>query len=217
MAEIHSHAGDASCDDADGAERILTAAQRLFAEKGFAAVSMQEIAQHAGVSKSNVFHHFRSKDELYLAVLGAACRCHREQLVPLLAGDEPFGVRLQRIMRADLEFMFAQPERAQLVLREITGTKPDAAAQPAPALLRENATALIAQMRAAQQNGEIRADIDPAAVALLFLAANKFFFLTHNLIRHFPDVDFADDHDRYVEKVADLILHGVLSRKGVSR
>ncbi|MCA1798224.1 MAG: TetR/AcrR family transcriptional regulator [Xanthomonadaceae bacterium] len=214
---MHTHTDSTACDDLAGAARILSAAQHLFAEKGFAAVSMHEIAQHAGVSKSNVFHHFRSKDELYLAVLGAACTSHREQLVPLLSGDEPFGVRLQRIMHADLEFMFAEPERAQLVLREITGTKPDDAVQPAPALLRDNAAALVAQMRIAQQNGEIRAEIDPAAVALLFLAANKFYFLTRNLIRHFPDVDFADDHGRYVEKIADLILHGVLPQEGVPK
>ncbi len=50
---------------------LLEAAERLIAERGFAAASLGEIAEAAGVSKGAVYHHFASKDELLLALLDA--------------------------------------------------------------------------------------------------------------------------------------------------
>lgn len=41
----------------------------LFLEHGFASTSMDEVVKQSGVSKSNIYYHFRSKDELTLAVL----------------------------------------------------------------------------------------------------------------------------------------------------
>ena len=48
---------------------LLRAAERLVAERGFAAASLADIAAAAGVSKGAVYHHFQSKDELLLALL----------------------------------------------------------------------------------------------------------------------------------------------------
>ena len=64
----------ATLPNLDSADRILRAAETLFAKHGFGAVSMSAIARRAGVSKANVFHHFATKQALYLAVLTAACR-----------------------------------------------------------------------------------------------------------------------------------------------
>ena len=49
------------------AQTILLAARRLFAERGFDGVSINDVAAAAGVSKANVFHHFGSKPKLHLA------------------------------------------------------------------------------------------------------------------------------------------------------
>ena len=52
-----------------GAAAILEAAIPLFAERGFEAVALSAIAERAGVCKSNIFHHFGSKELLYVAVV----------------------------------------------------------------------------------------------------------------------------------------------------
>ncbi len=49
-------------------ERLLDEAEKLFAEKGFAAVSVREITTAAGAHLSAVNYHFGSKKQLYLAV-----------------------------------------------------------------------------------------------------------------------------------------------------
>ena len=50
-------------------EAILQAAADFFAERGFRESSMSEIARAAGVADGTVFYHFKTKEELYLAVL----------------------------------------------------------------------------------------------------------------------------------------------------
>jgi len=57
----------AADSDLTAAARIRSAATRLFAEKGFAATSIREIAAAAGVSSSLVVHHFGSKAQLKAA------------------------------------------------------------------------------------------------------------------------------------------------------
>lgn len=50
-------------------ERILKAAERIFAERGFVGATMAEIAARADLPKANVHYYFQTKEDLYQAVL----------------------------------------------------------------------------------------------------------------------------------------------------
>lgn len=50
-------------------EQLLEAARHVFAERGFAAATMQDVADAAGVAKGTVYLYFASKEELYVAAL----------------------------------------------------------------------------------------------------------------------------------------------------
>ena len=58
--------------EADRRQEILAIASTLFARKGFHSVSIREIADAAGIMGGSLYHHFRSKEALYLEVHGAA-------------------------------------------------------------------------------------------------------------------------------------------------
>src|SRR5215813_10591957 len=53
----------------DSRDEILKAGIRLFATRGFHETSMSEVAREARVSKALIFWHFKTKEELFLAVL----------------------------------------------------------------------------------------------------------------------------------------------------
>jgi len=53
-------------------ERVLIAALQLFGEHGVSGTSLQMIADRIGVTKAAVYHQFRTKDEIVLAVLAPA-------------------------------------------------------------------------------------------------------------------------------------------------
>ncbi|MBK8048286.1 MAG: TetR/AcrR family transcriptional regulator [Anaerolineales bacterium] len=50
-------------------QAILEIAQGLFAEQGYAGLSIRDLADHCGLAKATVYHHFRDKQELFLIVL----------------------------------------------------------------------------------------------------------------------------------------------------
>lgn len=62
------------------ASRILDIAERLFAERGYAAVSVREIAGSVGVNQASLYNHFPSKQALYEAVLERGLRPIGERL-----------------------------------------------------------------------------------------------------------------------------------------
>ena len=70
----------------DRREAILDTATEFFAERGVAAVSLQEIADAAGTHKTTVLYHFETKDALYDAVLGQAIGQIADVMQDFLAG-----------------------------------------------------------------------------------------------------------------------------------
>jgi TetR/AcrR family transcriptional repressor of mexJK operon len=58
----------------DKREAIIAIAQEMFARKGFAGTSMSEIAAKLGGSKGTLYNYFKSKDELFVAVIVEKCR-----------------------------------------------------------------------------------------------------------------------------------------------
>ena len=75
-------------DAARNRERILCAAQRLFAERGAGCVSMDEVAHAAGVGKGTLFRRFGSRAALARAVLSERERAFQEHII---RGDPPLG------------------------------------------------------------------------------------------------------------------------------
>lgn len=66
--------------------KILTSAAELFADRAYADVSVDQIAQQAGITKMTLYQHFRSKDELALECLRMRLRRREERLDQFLAG-----------------------------------------------------------------------------------------------------------------------------------
>jgi len=69
MTEGESRSGSGEARSQDSRDEILRAATALFATRGFHETSMSEVARAAGVSKALIFWHFKSKEELFVAVL----------------------------------------------------------------------------------------------------------------------------------------------------
>jgi TetR/AcrR family transcriptional repressor of nem operon len=73
--------------------RILEVARELFLERGLKGVSMEEVASAAGIKKANLFHYYRSKEVLELAVLEQAAGEMKEQVEAQLSAKvrDPVG------------------------------------------------------------------------------------------------------------------------------
>jgi TetR/AcrR family transcriptional regulator len=196
--------------DASSVERILAAAEALFAEQGFNAASMSAIAEQAGVSKANIFHHFNSKQALYQAVVNNACKEARARIDALEQSRGCFVERLTQYASAHLLGILEHSKLTRLILRDLLENGPEMSKELAEQSFGPNFSKLVSIIRNGQSQGELRSDIDPAMVAVMLTAANVYFFEARDILRHFPDVDFADDPQRYSTKVLSLLLGGIL-------
>lgn len=103
-------------------EAILDAAERLFAERGYEATSLEEIGRLAGVSRGTPGYFFRSKERLYQAVLErilavelAFVLAAREEASA--AGGDSTGM-LVAVIGALVDFLAAHPNFVRLLERE---------------------------------------------------------------------------------------------------
>ena len=79
-----------AADPAETQTKILDAAFRQLAIKGYASLSMREIAKDAGVNHALINYYFRSKDQLVIAVLDEANRQLLERQEKMYAGPSSF-------------------------------------------------------------------------------------------------------------------------------
>jgi AcrR family transcriptional regulator len=68
-------------------ERVLAAAARVFAQRGFDATSLEAIADQAGFSRGAVYYNFADKEELFLELLDRRCAERAQDLRDVFAGD----------------------------------------------------------------------------------------------------------------------------------
>lgn len=194
----------------DSVARILAAAEALFSAHGYDAVSMNAIAERAGVSKANVFHHFSSKNALYVAVVREACKESQTRLQHLENGQGSFVERLAHYAHSQLQAMLQNSQTTRLILRDLLEHGPEHGKDLADQVFGKSFARLVEMIRDGIVRGELRQDADPAAVAVMLIATNVYFFEARDVLRHYPDVDFADDPQRYNAKLIQLMLHGIL-------
>jgi AcrR family transcriptional regulator len=98
---------------------ILDRAAALFARRGFARTSVQEVADAVGLSKAGLLHHFPSKEALHRAVLGQAQALGQRVLDQ--AGDLPQGpARDRSVLEFLVDVALAHPGLVALLLAPVT-------------------------------------------------------------------------------------------------
>ncbi len=196
--------------EASSTDRILAAAETLFSEQGYDAVSMNAIAARAGVSKANIFHHFSTKNALYLAVVKHACKESQTRVETVERRHQSLVDRLSHFARSQLEHMLDHGQTTRLILRELLSHGPEHGRDLAEQVFGQSFARLVDMIREGQARGELRQDADAAAVAVMLIGMNVYFFEARDLLRHYPAVDFAEDPQRFSQKMLQLMLNGIL-------
>lgn len=154
----------------DPRDRILDAAVGLFAEKGFAAASLRELAGACGITKPALYHYFDNKDALFDAALRRATAALVVPLEALRAAPAPVASRLRRFAALVLGQAHADPARVRFVVRAHIAAQDDCSAGE-PSFLRVQAAVLHDLIAAGVAEGTLRADRPSADLCSLFLGA----------------------------------------------
>jgi AcrR family transcriptional regulator len=108
--------------------RILAAMATLTAEKGYAAVTTDDLARAARISKRTFYDHFADKERCLLAAYEAAAAQVYEAAERAADADPdaPWRARIDAVLRTYLKALAAKPEMTRVFLVEIQAAGPEA-------------------------------------------------------------------------------------------
>jgi TetR/AcrR family fatty acid metabolism transcriptional regulator len=112
------HSGPERVDRTEKRERILSAAERVFARRGFFAARVSEIAKDAGVADGTIYLYFKSKDELLISLFEARMKQVNAALRAAVAAAPP-AEQLGAFIRAYLRLVHEEPGAAEVLTIEL--------------------------------------------------------------------------------------------------
>ena len=147
-------------------ETLLAVCVDVFNRYGYDATSMGMLSKHLGISKSAIYHHVESKEEILGQALDRALDALEAVFAEVLASDSGPVVKLERILDGSVRVLVAQMPYVTLLLRLRGNSEVEEAALQRRRTLTRNLEDLV---REAQELGELRTDISGKSAPRLML------------------------------------------------
>lgn len=192
-----------------GRQRLLEAAAASFASGGYAGTSIAAIASAAEMSKSTVFHHFPSKEALYLAVIGDAVADFGQRLDHALSASGDIATALKVFQREHIRHMDRHRQVVRLILRELQDPALEHKRPLIIELLSTNFTRLVGRLESARREGQIRQTANSPVAALVLFATNAFFFQHARELSELSGLELTGRPDDFAEAVIDILYNGL--------
>ena len=150
-------------------DEILAAALASFAERGFAATRLEEVAARAGISKGTLYLYFKSKEQLFQAVVRATLLPNLERLEALAATfDGPSSLLLERLLSTMADVVSSQVGAIPKLVIAEAGNFPDLARFYLEEVVRRGLRLIGTILRRGIERGEFRAiDVDHAVFCVI--------------------------------------------------
>ncbi len=106
-------------------DAIVAAAARIFADRGYAAVGMRDVAEAVGVRGASLYHHFASKEEILYAICLTVTEEPNALNLPLLDAPGTPAQRLAALVRAHLHHLHRRRTEHVVGLHEMAALIPE--------------------------------------------------------------------------------------------
>jgi AcrR family transcriptional regulator len=156
--------------DPNRRKAILEAAARVFAQKGYAAARIIEVAQAASVGKGTIYEYFRSKEELFFAVFEAMMMAAGEDIAAAAEElDGSFARRMRALSDGIIQSWLGQLEMYALVMEFWSATASSPSREQFKSVFQKGyghlRTVLGTLITDAQRRGEVAAQCDARQIA----------------------------------------------------
>lgn len=188
-------------------ERLFRAALSLFAKKGFAETTVEDITEAADVGKGTFFNYFRSKDHILIAFGEMQLAKLEAAIAEVRRTNEPISEFLRSLGSRMIQEPARNPEIMRALLQAYLSTTP---VREAMLDLQKRVQALHTQMiRLGQEQGEIRNDLPAEEIAYAF---RQTIFGTVLIWSLYGDATL---HAR-IDSAFNLLWTGIAARSGVT-
>jgi AcrR family transcriptional regulator len=170
-------------------ESLLAVAVEVFNQRGYDGTSMEDLSRRLGISKSAIYHHVDSKEQLLSLALDRALDGLFEAVTAVRASPAAAIDRLEQLVRASVEVLVVQLPYVTLLLRVRGNTDVE---RQAMARRRQFDRVVAGLVKQAEADGDIRPDVDPAVTARLLFGLVNSLVEWYRPRRAFDSVDMAD-------------------------
>jgi TetR/AcrR family fatty acid metabolism transcriptional regulator len=183
--------------------RILEAAVRVFARRGFHASRVGDIAEEAGVAHGLLYHYFSSKDEVLQTVFRENWAELLERFEQVEASDEPADEKLHGLVKILLRTWRNDPDLVTVMVREV-GRSAHLASQVE--VIGQGFAVIERVIRQGQGEGVFRAELDPRLASWVVYGGLEE-ILTGWVMGRLPDGD--EEVARAERTIVDVVLGGL--------
>jgi AcrR family transcriptional regulator len=187
-------------------QRILDEVAPLFNERGYRATALADVMAVTGLTKGGLYHHFGSKEDLVVAAYDRNAELQSDLIVARVRSATGAVDRLVAIIEAFRAFAHDPPYPGGCptlnTAVEAAGVDPrlHERARDRMAMLLD---LIAAQARRGVERGQLRADVDPHALASFVASSIEGALLLHQLYGDVAHVDRVTDHlERHVRSLA---------------
>jgi len=188
---------------------IIEAAERVFLAEGVEAATMDDVADAAELSKGTLYLYFKSKEDLYLAILVRGMEMLRGKFKAAVASHDLGIDKIAAVGRAYFEFFQDHPDYFEAMLFFESSEPPaddDAGYAADCAEIGDDLFAITADaVSAGIADGTIRGDVDPARTAITLYATATGMLQTTVLKSEKFQSELGVDVDAVIETYFDLI------------
>jgi AcrR family transcriptional regulator len=154
----------------DRGTEIRAAALRLFAQQGYDATSMRDIAGAVGLLPGSLYAHIRSKEQLLLEIIEQGIADFRLAMEPVVASDEPAPERLRTAVRKHMDVIASNVERTGVVFLQWRSLVGDDRKRVLDAR-RDYETMFVQILQDGVDEGSLAPDLDIRMAVLVILGA----------------------------------------------
>jgi TetR/AcrR family fatty acid metabolism transcriptional regulator len=190
-------------------DRIMDAALRIFAEKGFQNATITEISKEAGVSEATIYEYFGTKEDLLFAIPEKISNETFEKstkVIPYIKGVEG---KIRAILLFYVQLYQSNPHYSALVLLQLMSNK-RFRQTPAHAAIRRSSHGLLDCIKEGIEDGTFKKDSNPYLIRSMLMGAIEHLFI-HWHMQGMPKrkTSIADMLDPLIE----IILDGIRTKK----
>lgn len=157
-------------------DRIMDAALRIFAEKGFQNATITEISKAAGVSEATIYEYFGTKEDLLFAIPEKITNDTFEEsskVIPYIKGVEG---KIRAILLFYVKLYQSNPNYSALVLLQLMSNR-RFRQTPAHAAIRTSAHTLLDCIREGIADGTFKKDSNPYLIRSVFMGTIEHLFI----------------------------------------
>ena len=190
-------------------DRIMDAALRIFAEKGFQNSTITEISKEAGVSEATVYEYFGTKEDLLFAIPEKITNENLEKstkVIPYIKGVEG---KIRAILLFYIELYQSNPHYSALILLQLMSNK-RFRQTPAHAAIRRASHNLLDCIKEGIAGGTFKKDSNPYLIRSMLMGAIEHLFIhwhMQGMQKREPSIE------DMLDPLIEIVFDGIRARK----